>query len=356
MGIFRNMLGGSESLFLNELALDYTFVPKLIPYRESQQHYIASRIKPLLENRNGRNTIIHGPPGVGKTVACMHVLKELEEETDEVIPIYINCWQKNTTYKVVLEICSILGYKFTQNKRTEELFEVIKNILNKKSAVFVFDEIDKAEEFDFIYTILEEIFRKSIFLITNYKTFIDEIDNRIKSRLVPETLEFKPYNETETNGILKERAGYAFAPNVLEQKALDMISKKTFEIGDIRIGLYLLREAGLSAEDSASKTIEEKHAKKAINKLSDFSIKKKDELDEESNDILKIVKDNSGRKIGELYKIYQEKGGKMAYKSFQRKIAKLAENKFIASERVTGGSEGNTTIIKYGADKRLTEF
>ena len=120
MGLFDNMLKDHESLFRDTVPLDYDYMPKLILYRENKQQHIASCIQPLFQKRNGRNTLIHGPPGIGKTVATRHVLRELEEETDEIEPIYINCWQKNTSYKVIVELCEKLNYRFTHNKKTDE--------------------------------------------------------------------------------------------------------------------------------------------------------------------------------------------------------------------------------------------
>ena len=171
MALFKDILHSDESLFRNELALDYSFLPKILPHREEQQRYIAAIIKPLLDGRNGKNLFIYGAPGIGKTAAIRHVINELEEETDEVSAIYINCWQKNSTFKILCEICEQLGYRLTHNKRTEELFAVAKNMLNKKAAVFALDEADKLEEIDFLYDLLEEVYKKSILLITNDKDF-----------------------------------------------------------------------------------------------------------------------------------------------------------------------------------------
>ncbi|MCX8147169.1 MAG: hypothetical protein N3D84_01740, partial [Candidatus Woesearchaeota archaeon] len=72
------------------------------------------------------------------------------------------------------------------------------------------------------------------------------------------------------------------------------------------------------------------HVKKAIQKLEEFSIKKKEDLEEETKFILEIIKKNSGKKIGDLYKEYQKEGGQLVYKTFQRKINKLAEDRFIS--------------------------
>ncbi|RJQ15651.1 NACHT domain-containing protein [Candidatus Woesearchaeota archaeon] len=353
MGVFDTVLKGDETLFKNEAALDYAFVPKLIPYREKEQQHIANCIKPILAGRNGRNLLIHGPPGIGKTAACKHLLRELEENdefSEEVHLFYINCWQKNTTYKVILEMCDAVGYAFTQNKKTDDLFKIAANIINKKKAVFVFDEIDKAEEFDFLYLLLEEIFKKSIILITNYKSLLLEIDERIKSRLVPELLEFKQYNLKETEGILKERANYAFYDDVFEEEALQVICKTASEMKDIRSGLFLLKESALFAEERASKKVSLEHVKKAIAKLEEFTIKSSADLDDEERFIFKIVKENSGQKIGDLFREYTKQNGKLSYKTFQRKIAKLDEGNYINLERTHKG--GNTTIV----NKKLTDY
>src|SRR3972149_9649688 len=114
MGLFNDVLGAGESLFKNEESLDPEWLPKNLPFRENQHQYIATCIKPLLNNRNGMNLFVFGAPGIGKTAATRFVLRELEETTDEVIPVYVNCWQKNSTLKILVELCNVLGYKSKQ--------------------------------------------------------------------------------------------------------------------------------------------------------------------------------------------------------------------------------------------------
>ena len=356
MSLFKDMLSSEESLFKNELALDFSFQPKVLKYREPQQRYIASCIKPLFQNRNGKNVFIYGVPGIGKTLACKHVVGELEEETEDIIPIYVNCWHKNTSFKVYLELCGILGYKMTQNKGGDELFKVIKEILNKKSAVFVFDEIDKMEEFDFLYSILEDIYRKSIVLITNYKDWLSNLEERISSRIMLDSLEFKAYNFKETEGILRQRIEYALVPGVLEEDAFQLILKKTTDVGDIRAGLTMLREAGLNVENRSSKKITIDDAKAALEKLSESNLQSSDNLEDDTRFILSVIKENSDLKMGELFKAYEEKGGKTPYRSFFRRVKKLADDKFVSLDKKEGGAEGTTTIVKYLKVKKLSEF
>lgn len=352
MGTFDKILGHGESLIKNENALDFDFIPKLIPHREREQEQVALAIKPLFEDRNGRNMFIYGSPGVGKTVATKHVLRELEEKTDEIKVIYINCWQRNTSYKIAVAICEEIGYRFVQNKNTTELFQLIARITNESAAVFVFDEVDKVEDTDFLYHLLEGIYKKSIILITNYETWLLNLEERVRSRLVPEKMEFKQYNASETFSILKNRLSYAFPEGVWKDGAFEIVAKKTSELKDIRSGLFLLRESAFAAESKAKRFIESEDVKTALSKLNDFTIKNSENLeDDETKFIYEIVKENSGSKIGDLFTIYQDKGGKSSYKTFQRKIEKLSEGKFIKTTKSTGKG-GNTTIV----EKKLTDF
>ncbi|PIN73821.1 hypothetical protein COV20_01760 [Candidatus Woesearchaeota archaeon CG10_big_fil_rev_8_21_14_0_10_45_16] len=355
MSLFKDMLKSGESLFRDTVFLSYDFQPKILHGRENEQQRFAVAIRPLLQGHSGRNLFVYGAPGIGKTTACKHVLRELQETTEEVVPIYINCWKENTTFKVFYKICEDLGYKFIQSKKTPELLTLIKNKLNKSSAVFIFDEIDKLEETDFLYTLLEDIYRKSIFLITNYRDSYSEMDERIRSRLNPEFLCFRAYNESEIAEILKQRREYAFAPHCWDEEAFKEVVEKCAETNDLRTGLYLMREAGNIAEDKSSRKINVEHVALACKKVDESFLKPKEGLDEELQLLLDLVKDKSGSRIGDIYAAYQVMGGELSYKSFQRRILKLQDGRYISTEKSTG-LEGNTTLVHYAAEKKLTEF
>ncbi len=357
MTLFKDMLKSGESIFRDTIALSYDYQPKILKYRENEQMRFAVAIRPLLQERNGRNLFVHGAPGIGKTTACKHVLRELEEETEEVFPIYINCWKENTTFKIFTKICTELDFKFIQQKNTSELFNLIKTKLNKNnlSAAFVFDEIDKLDDFDFLYTILEDIHRKSIFLITNHRDSYEKLDERIRSRLGVEFLFFRPYNKEEINGILELRKKYAFVPDVWETEAFERVVEKTTKSGDLRVGLYLMKESGNLTEEKSLKKINLLQVNDAIRKADEFQIKDKGELDEELVMILDLVKNNNENRIGDLYEKYTSNSGKLSYKSFTRKIDKLKDGRFVSTKQDRSGG-GMTTIISYGSEKKLTDF
>jgi cell division control protein 6 len=351
MGLFDNVLKSGETLVKMEEALDYEFLPKILPFRENEQRYLAECIKPLFQSRSGRNVLIHGVPGIGKTAATRAVLRDLEEETEEIHVVYVNCWQANTTYKVLMIICDELGYKFTQNKNTTELMKVVASICNKKAAVFVFDEVDKVEDFDFLYHILMDVYRKAVFVITNYKSWLLELDERIRSRFTPELVEFKQYSPRETREILKQRMDYAFMPNVWDADAFELAAARAADVKDVRAGLFIMKNAALEAESRASKKVQASHVQTALARMDEFFTKHKEDLEDDTKRVLDLVNKHPDRKIGELFNLYQKDGGQCSYKTFQRKIARLEQNRFIAVEKKTGGPGGNTTIVK-----RINEY
>ncbi len=326
--LFDKMLKSDESIFLNPQFLDYDYQPKLIPFRESQQQYIATCIKPILQKRNGKNLIIIGKPGVGKTVCLRHVLNELREDyNNEAFCLYINCWKRDTSFKIINEICTQINYKWVHNKNFDELMKEAAEMINEKSAVIVLDEADKLHDQDIIYSLLEEFHRKCLILITNDYNFIAHLDNRIKSRLIPDLQEFKPYNQKETLEILKQRAEYVFSPGVLNQELLELIAKKTFELEDLRVGLYLLNQSGEMAENKSSKKINLEHINEAISSL----VKTNLNTDSDIETILELIKQNSGKTKTEIFKIYEQKEGK-SYRTFQRKVVELEKQGKIVSK------------------------
>ena len=175
---------------------------------------------------------------------------------------------------------------------------------------------------------------------------------RIKSRLNCESLEFKPYNYEETLGILKQRIEYAFHPNMFNKEALELISKKAFELGDLRTGIYLLKEAGDIAEFKNKNKIEINDAEEAIKKLDNFKVKSSDDLDKVLDEILKLIKVNDGKSSKELFEIY----GKDSYKTFKRRLNELEENKLISTKDVNFGPKGKMTVVNFGSLKRLNDF
>lgn len=354
MGLFDNMLEDSESLFLNEMELDYDYIPQIIKYREDQQQHMATCIKPLFHDQNGLHLLITGKPGIGKTVAVKKVFDELEQENSNIMTIHINCWKKDTFYKIVLHICEKVGYKWVHNKKSDELFKEACKLLNKKKVVFCFDEVDKLEDQNILYNVLEEVHKKTIFLITNEKDWLAKMDQRIRSRMVPEILEFLPYNYDETKGILEQRRETAFVQNVWDEEPFEKVVEKTSELEDIRVGLFLLKKTGNIAENKSLRKIKLEHAEEAIKNIDNFQLRDSKDLNEEEKYILKLVKENSESSLTQLYEEYKKVYDK-SYRTLQRKVRELEESGLITITEGTTEKGGKTSSVSV-SNKKLTEF
>ncbi|MBI5073457.1 AAA family ATPase [Candidatus Woesearchaeota archaeon] len=355
MALFDTMLKSGESLFANEYALDFSFHPKLLLHREKEQFTIANAIRPLFAERNGKNIMLYGRPGIGKTLAVLHVFRELEDEHEEILPVYVNCWQNNSTYKIAIALCEAVNYKFYQNKKTHEIFKDLQEKFNKFPVALCFDEVDKIEDFDFLYTLLESIYRKTVILVSNYKEWFAALDERIRSRLHPELIEFKEYNAQEIQDILVQRKDFAFKPGTVSEEAFAAIVQNTLTQKDIRAGLHLMRQTAEAAEEASSRVITLEHVNNILQKGPEEYAKEPMELDEECRSILDIVKANDGIKIGDMFKKYEEKGGRQSYKTFARKIQILAFGSFVSLKRTTGVG-GNSTLVFHQEMKKLSEF
>jgi len=357
MGVFDEVLSSSETIFSNANALDPDFVPKLLPHRENQQKHIATCIKPLFSQRNGRNLIVKGTSGIGKTASVRRVLIDLEEETEKIKPIYLNCWTKNTTYKIITEIAHQLGYKFTHNMSTDEINRKLEELFKvHEGVVFVFDEIDKVDDYDFLYFLLEVATKKAIVMITSDLGWSMELDPRIISRLIPDSITFETYNAEETSNILRERIKYAFYQGVWNENAFTSIASHAAKYKDIRVGIMLLKSAGDAAENASSKQVLITHVEQAITHTDEIKIKASSELTEEEKQILKLCQENTGALLSELCAIYQSGGGEKSDRTFRRKLARLASRELVDLQSIATSQGQGTRVIYKGFAKTLDEF
>lgn len=340
MSLFDNMLKEGESLFKEEDTLYFDYLPDLLPYRENQQQYVADSIKPLAQGRRGRSLLISGAPGIGKTSCVKYVFKELGEASDEIKSVFINCWKRQTTNSILAEVANQLGAVGSQFKNNEELWEQIyKGLSRFKGVSIALDEIDKAKEYDFLYQLAENMKQMTLLMITNEKDFLANMDRRIKSRLVVEELEFKPYKKNEIEGILEERKKLAFVPGVWSPEAFDLVVEKCSSEGDVRVGLVLMREAARAAEKEASKRVTVEHVMKCKSSVVDVQ---SGDLDPKEKRVFEVIKENKGIESGKLVEKLKEDGVDIPDSTLRRIIAKLDKSGYIFREPAQTDTGGQT--------------
>ncbi len=147
---------------------------------------------------------------------------------------------------------------------------------HERVVVIMLDEIDKLVEKsgdDTLYNLSRmnselENSRVSIMGISNDLKFTDFLDPRVKSSLGEEEIVFPPYDATQLRDILQHRAEIAFKPDILSEDVIPLCAAfAAQEHGDARRALDLLRTAGELAERDQTDTVEEKHVRKAQEKI-----------------------------------------------------------------------------------------
>ena len=234
-----------SELIKNDIALGYSFQPKQLPFREKEYQQIIKLINSFDDEKDGINILVYGPRYAEKLHVIRSIFYDYEEKKPDVFVAYVNCWSENTSHKIISCICDAIGCYPNNNEKIIKSFDNIKKLLLKKTAIFIFDEIEHLKDFEFLKLINKEVAKKSIILMTNHKEFLDK---NLKSILKVKNVEFKSYNLNETRGVFKQRMDIALYPNVLDSDAFDLITKKSFEMGNIKLGISILRKACIEAE------------------------------------------------------------------------------------------------------------
>src|SRR5271157_416568 len=97
--IFKKMSTENE-VFQDERVLMPDYLPEVMTHRERQIEEVAYGLKGAAGGKKTENMLILGPSGTGKTSTVRYVLKQLQEYSQKVVPIYINCWESSTRHSI----------------------------------------------------------------------------------------------------------------------------------------------------------------------------------------------------------------------------------------------------------------
>ncbi|MCC5994110.1 MAG: AAA family ATPase [Candidatus Aenigmarchaeota archaeon] len=277
------------SVFKREEVLYPEYLPLNLPHREGQIRLISENLSLLLKNSKPMNIFIYGPPGVGKTAVAKFILREFEQYSG-IKNIYINCWQYNTSFAILSEIgISIGAFVSRRGWAKDEIFSRIVQTMenNRLNLIVVLDEVDQLVKNDssVLYDLLRiENYTKQkigLIFISNDKYVFRNVEERIRSSLNLEEIEFKPYTFLEMKDIVEERMKEAFV--AYEDGVSALIAARAAEKGDVRIALEILLKAGRIAKDK----LRVEDVKKVI----------KEEINPKAQEIMKVLSEEEKRII-----------------------------------------------------------
>ncbi|MDO5853142.1 MAG: orc1/cdc6 family replication initiation protein [Thermoplasmata archaeon] len=284
--IFTQYIQKRHSLVRNSKILQTTYIPDNLPHRKDKIDAIVEIIAPALNGDKPSNILIIGKTGTGKTAVMNYIGKELRKADPQernVCYIYINCEVNDTAYGILYSISNQI-IKDVNNKipftgwSIDKILATLTEIIDRENKVFVvvLDEIDRSiqkngDDIFYYLTTINEVLqnsRVSIIGITNNAKFTELLSPKIKSRLGEEKLVFPPYNVTQLEDILSNRASAAFDEGVLDDDVIAYCAALSAqEMGDARRALELLRISAEIAERNGDSRVTSAHVRSARSKI-----------------------------------------------------------------------------------------
>ena len=333
----EGMLSWDESVFRNEHVFEIDYLPETFHHRESQLESLKYALRPAVRGSRPLNTMIRGPPGTGKTTAVQKLFGELGGKSDIEV-VRVNCQVDSTRYAVFSRLfegvfeyeppASGISFKKLFGQLTDRLVEA------ETVLVVALDDINylfyENEAGDTLYSLLRahEVHsgaKIGVIVVSSDLSLdvIDDLDGRVQSVFRPEEIYFPRYSTDEIASILRERVKRGFHDGVIGSPELDTVTGYTADSGDLRVGIDLLRRAGLQAEMRASRTITDEDIEAAYEKSKHVHLSRSLEgLSESERALIEVLLDHDGKQAGEVYAVFSEETG-LGYTRYSELVNKL---------------------------------
>ncbi|MDL2270267.1 AAA family ATPase [Methanobrevibacter sp. OttesenSCG-928-I08] len=264
------------TLFKREEVFDTTlYIPETFEYRNSQIAEIIRAIKPGLTNNKPQNKIILGKQSSGKTTAIRKVFQTINENTQKIKTVYVNCRINDIEKEIYKRIAiSLYGNKINYKMQKEELYSRIIDycVKNNVTLVICLDDIDNIHNIHIINKMMYELLRSgesffvkiSIIAIISRPELISLLDRRVKNFFLSNEIKFPDYTKEEIYNILKKRCEKGLIHGTISDEIIYSLASYCYRESDLRSAIETLRSAVVLAEIEGSLAIEEWHIRDCL--------------------------------------------------------------------------------------------
>ncbi|MFB6164404.1 MAG: ORC1-type DNA replication protein [Haloarculaceae archaeon] len=335
----EGMLGWDESVFRDEHVFEIDYLPETFLHRDTQMESLKYALRPAVRGSRPLNVIARGPPGTGKTTGVQKLFSELRAQAPAVQAVRVNCQVNGTRYSVFSRLFEgIFDYEPPSSGISfKKLFGQITDRLvdDEEVLVVALDDVNylfyENEASDTLYSLLrahEEHAGAKIGVICISSDLeldvIAELDGRVQSVFRPEEVYFPTYDEAEIADILGERVTRGFHDGVVSTQVLDRVAELTAESnGDLRVGIDLLRRAGLNAEMRAATHVAEEDVEAAYDKSKYVHLSRALRgLSDSEAALVEVIAEHEGERAGEVYETFHERTD-LGYTRYSEIVNKL---------------------------------
>jgi len=271
----------------------------------------------------------------------------------------------HTRHAIFLRIYSkLLGHSPpTSGVSFKRVLERIARTMAKENRVIVvaLDDVNylfpEREVDRVLYTLLRAHetfpgFRAGVIAILSEPALNYVFDPRVGSVFQAEEVSFPLYSIEEIRDILDRRAQLGFYPGVVSAEIIDLVSDLTERAGDLRVGIDLLKRAGMEAERRASRTISKEDVDRARerSRLVHLASALKPLRDDELL-LLGLVAEMETSKAGDLYEKFKDATGS-GYTRFHEILNKLDAARLIDTDFSGPGHRGRSRVIRIRYDPK----
>ena len=359
----REILLWDETIFKDREVLEFDHLPEHFAHRESQMEALKFCVRPAFAGGRPVSALCLGPPGTGKTTAIFKLFSEIEAHSSKVVPVHVNCQMDHTRHAIFLRIYSkLLGHSPPSSGVSfKRVLERIAKTLARENRVLVvaLDDVNylfPEKEVDrVLYTLLRAHetfpgFRAGVIAVLSEPALNYVFDPRVGSVFQAEEVSFPLYSIGEIRDILKRRADLGFYPGVVSEEIIDLVSDFTERAGDLRVGIDLLKRAGMEAERRASRTISKEDVEGAYerSRLVHLSSALKP-LREDELLLLRLAAEMETSKAGDLYEKFKEATG-AGYTRFHEILNKLDAARLVDTDFSGPGHRGRSRVVRIRYD------
>jgi cell division control protein 6 len=290
-------LNQKHIILKNEQVFEPNFIPERLVHRNEKLIQLANHFKSNTSRKNsqsGKQVVIQGPVGSGKTVVAKQFGLTLEaychdkfyQDRARLSFFHMNCRRQRSWYLILTSILRQLVPAFpVRGFSADELLTYLVKILEEKEQglLLCLDEFDYllsgSKEQDILYSLIRhhegvnkhEYTQISLILITRNPYFQTLLDNAILSSLSHCIMNFESYTQAQLYDILLLRAKRGLYEAAYSDEIIKQVCSLAFKNGDARYAIELLWRSAKMAEREKKDKIDFEHVRKA--QVSVFPIK-----------------------------------------------------------------------------------